>query len=455
VARIVFAAFGSLGDLHPLIAVARAMAARGHHAIVATHGGHRERVERAGLRFAPMRPDLTQFGDPREVMRRAMDSVHGTAYVLNRLTLPFVRATTEDVLAAAQGADALVHGALVLGASSVGERLGIPWIPVVMQPAAMISALDPPHVGLFRWTITRPIRPALARLMWSVARAATSPLFAEVGRLRRAWGLPPLARHPVLEIPREAACVLALYSRHLAPPASDWPPNARITGFPFHDEGAFPDTLRAFLDAGEPPVVFTLGSSAVMAAGDFYRHAAHAAGALGVRSVLLVGDTPDRLPDPLPPGSIVAPYAPYAPLLARSRAVVHQAGIGTTGQVLRAGRPSLMVPFSHDQPDNARRVADLGAGRVLPRARLTAATLRASLEALLADRAIHETAERLGRAVRAERGADEAADAIEAVLAGRAGFGAGVPDLGMPTPRDRAPADDDDDRRFARPARLP
>jgi len=111
------------------------------------------------------------------------------------------------------------------------------------------------------------------------------------------------------------------------------------------------------------------------------------------------------------------PYAPHSEVMPRACAVVHQGGVGTTAQAMLAGRPMLVVPFSHDQPDNAARCARLGVARVLPRGALRAPRLVRELAALLGDPEVRARAERVGLEVRGERGASAAVDAIEAVLA--------------------------------------
>jgi len=218
--------------------------------------------------------------------------------------------------------------------------------------------------------------------------------------------------------------VLALFSSVIAPRQPDWPPQTRVTGFPFYDrrdragdDAALDPELVKFLDAGAPPVVFTLGSSAVYVAGDFYRESIKAARAAGVRALLLVGEKQYR-PTALPEGVAAFDYAPYGKLLPHARAVVHQGGIGTTAQGLRAGIPALVVPFSHDQFDNGSRVVRTGTGRMLPRSKYNASSAARELRALLADESYTTRAVEVGRQVRSEDGASAAADAIEEVLRG-------------------------------------
>jgi UDP:flavonoid glycosyltransferase YjiC (YdhE family) len=114
---------------------------------------------------------------------------------------------------------------------------------------------------------------------------------------------------------------------------------------------------------------------------------------------------------------IAVEYAPHSELFPRAAANVHHGGIGTTVQAMRAGRPMVIVPFSHDQPDNGARCERLGIARVVPRRKASAARLAAALREVLGDAAVTERAARIGVRTRAEDGAKVAADAIERVLA--------------------------------------
>jgi UDP:flavonoid glycosyltransferase YjiC (YdhE family) len=211
---------------------------------------------------------------------------------------------------------------------------------------------------------------------------------------------------------------LALFSRVLGERQPDWPPNVVTTGFVFYNgpEGLDPE-VEAFLDTGDPPVVFTLGTSAVGAAGTFYDESARAATRLGLRAILLTGGFEQNRPKGLRSRDIlVAARAPHQLLLPRARAVVHQVGAGTTGQALRAGRPMLVVPHGHDQPDNAFRVAKLGVARIVRPGAYKAPRVARELQALLDDPAYQARASQVASIVRSEGGAAEAAAAIERVL---------------------------------------
>ncbi len=203
-------------------------------------------------------------------------------------------------------------------------------------------------------------------------------------------------------------------------PQPDWPRGVKITGFAFYDgsgsEGVLPPELAAFLDKGTAPLVFTLGSAAVMHAGDFYEQSAEAAEMLGQRAVLLIGADDRNIPKrKLPETICVARYAPYSKIFPRASVIIHQAGIGTTAQALRAGRPMLVMPYSHDQPDNARRVRRLGVAEVLGRMKYKAKPAAKLIEQLLSNPAYARQAGAVAERVAAENGTVAACDALEAL----------------------------------------
>ena len=163
---------------------------------------------------------------------------------------------------------------------------------------------------------------------------------------------------------------LIMFSKALGKPQPDWLPASIQTGFCFYDgqadTGIMPVELAEFLDKGEKPIVFTLGSAAVMDPRNFFEESIKAASELGRRAVVLYG-TFNKPPKGLTDRIVGFDYAPYSSLFPRALCVVHQAGVGTTGQVMRAGIPHLIVPYGHDQPDNAARCRRAGVAEIIQR----------------------------------------------------------------------------------------
>lgn len=415
--RIVFAAMGSHGDLHPALAVAETLRSRGHSVVVATDPTYREKVEKAGVEFARLRPGRAEHDRTPGLFEKINQERAGTEFILRTLVVPYLRESAEDLDAAAEGADLLVSHPLAFVLPAVAEKRKIPWVGTSLQPILFMSAYDPSVLPQAPWLDRlRSAGPWLFRPLRALGSAYSAPWLRPVVAFRRSWGLPD-GPHPLFGGQFSPHLNLALFSAVLAAPQPDWPEGTVVTGFPFHDpQGPFEGEadLERFLAGGTPPILFTLGTTAVMDPGAFYQESAAAAAALGERAILLVGAEPRHAPlGRLPESVHVMKYVPFDRLMRRCRAIVHQGGVGTTGQALRSGRPQLIVPWANDQPDNAARVARLGAGLTLARGKYRAGVVENTLRELLRSERIRGSAERAGDAVRAERGTEAAADAIE------------------------------------------
>ena len=243
----------------------------------------------------------------------------------------------------------------------------------------------------------------------------TKSWIGPVLELRKELGLPE-GPHPVFEGKFSPQLVVAMFSSVMATPQSDWPPKTVQTGFTFYDaaSGTLAPELEAFLNAGAPPVVFTLGSAAVLDPGAFFHESIEAAAHLGIRALLVAGESqPKETP---PPNIHVTGYAPYSAVFNRAAAIVHQGGIGTTAQALRAGKPMIVVPYGFDQPDNAARVQRIGVSVTIGRRSYAAKRVIAALRRILGDASYAQRAEAVAQQVRRENGASAACDALEALF---------------------------------------
>jgi rhamnosyltransferase subunit B len=417
--HIVLTTFGSFGDVHPYMAVALELKRRGHRAVIATGDYYREKIEAAGIEFHAVRPDLPPLEEASELVAKVMDVKTGAEFLFKELLMPSLRESYEDLCEATRRADLLLTHVATLNGPIVAQKTGIPWMSSVLAPTSFFSSYDPtvPPMSPGVVNLLR-LHPAIARTFKSLVEHITTSWIEDVYKLRAELGL-PRGRHPIFEGQHSPARVLAMFSKALAESQRDWPPHTLITGFPFYDrkdETEISPALEKFLDEGPAPIVFTLGSSAIFAAGDFYTESIAAARQLNRRAVLLIGDPVNLPAAPLPEGIVAFEYAPYGEILPRASAIVHQGGVGTTGQAMRAGVPVLVVPFNHDQPDNAARIARLGAGRTISRKQYKAERVAAELDKLLNEPRYAQKAAEVGRTVRSEDGAGAAADAIEAML---------------------------------------
>lgn len=424
-ARIVLSTFGSVGDLHPFVAIGKGLQARGHDAIVAGPPTHGPRVERHGLAFHPVRPD-TAFIDDGEQLRRFMHPA-GIIRFVHDVYFEALPEAYADVTAATVGADLIVsHPLASYVARLVAEKTGVAWVSTHLVPLGFFSVHDPSVFPLAP-AISKPLR-GLGPLFWTPAFAlgkrATRYLAEPWERFRKEIGLPRSPDVNPLASSHSPDLLLATFSPLLADRQPDWPPQAKITGYPFvEDSASTPPELEEFLNAGEAPIAFTLGTAVVARGSEFFRESLLAAKELGRRAVLVVGKQEANRPRDLGADAIAIPYAPFAPLFARSAAIVHHAGIGTTHLALASGHPSLIVPHAWDQPDNAARAERLGVARVLSPSRYRAKRVAAELRRLLEDPRYAVRAKEVADDVRQENGVEAACDAIEAYLAGSRAIG--------------------------------
>ena len=416
--KIVIATFGSLGDLHPKIAIALELKARGHDVTIAAMEFYREKIGLLGVNFSPMAPHL----DPenRELGKELMDANRGTEKILKDLIMPNLRQMYDDLTAAVAGADMLITGEVVYAAKSVVEKTGIKWVTTTLAPVSFFSAYDPPVPAQApQFENLRFLGPKFHKYFFKYLKWHIRNWYEPYRQFRRDLGLNE-DHDPIIAGKYSELLHLVLFSKVLGTRQPDWPADAVQTGFCFYDGmadlGAMPDGLEEFLDAGDPPIVFTLGSAAVMDARDFFEISAASAERLGRRAVLVYGvynEPPKGLDDRIAGFE----YAPYSHVFPRAACVVHQGGVGTTGQVLRAGVPQIFMPYSHDQPDNAARCRRLGVAETITRKDYNPETAAAMLEKVLSSEEYTQRAKAVGEIVRAEKGTTEACDAIERAIA--------------------------------------
>ena len=417
--RIVLSNIGTFGDINPLIAMALELKRRGHAPVMAVPAVFEEKIVPLGLEFHAVRPDI----DPENTILVEMiyDVKKGTERGLREFLFPVLRQTYDDLLDAAtrpERADLLLLGELNYAGPLVAEVTGIPWASYVLAPLSFFSAFDPPVLPMYpRLARADKTVPGMGRAIRRLARFVSRKWPQPIYDLRAELGLAKGA-NPLFDAKHSPYLVLALFSRVLGVEQKDWPENTRITGFCYYDSDArndeLPANLKEFLAAGPAPVVFTLGSAAVLAAGRFYEFSAKAAMRLGVRAVLLIGtDERNRPRQALPESICVAEYAPFSALFPQAALVVHQGGVGTTAQCLRASKPMLIMPYSHDQPDNGRRMRRLKVARVIQRGNYLPVRVARKLKAMLEEPLFARRAKLVAQRLEREDGVLSACDALE------------------------------------------
>lgn len=419
--RIRLLTMGSRGDVQPVVALATGLARAGHDVRVVSHASFEGLVRSQGLDFAPAEGNpraLIEGPEGRAVLGRG--GLQALRWLGDRL-VPLADAYARDCLAACADAD-IVGTSLVnlLIGQSVAERLGIPWFAAYPVPMAETRVFPSPGLPptlhpLPGWN--RLSHRLVERVLWRLTR----DVFQHVRT--HALGLPPYPRGgPFPAIRASRPPLVVGVSPNVLPPPPDWPEAWQMTGYWFlpEPEGWVPPPdLAAFLADGPPPVYVGFGS---MTGPDPSRDTAivlAAADLAGARVVISRGWAGLHAED-LPRTAHLVGEVPHGWLFPRLAAIVHHAGAGTAGAAVRAGVPSVSVPFFADQPFWAWRLRALGVSPPpLPYRRLSVPRLATALCQVLGDAPMRDRARDLGLRVRTEDGTSNAVKALHREFAAR------------------------------------
>jgi vancomycin aglycone glucosyltransferase len=380
--RVLLSTIGSRGDVQPLVALAQAVSALGEEVLMCVPPDFKQCIDTLGISVTPIGPgvrnaaaDLKAAGSPPSPER------------LRQLAEATVATQFETITTAARGCDVLVGAtALQIAAPSVAERMGIPYVFAAFCPTVLPSPHHPPIVLRIRGE--RPAPPAADnRDLWAEdSRRWNETWGALLNAHRTAAGLDPVddvRSHIFTDRPWLAS------DRTLGP----WPDPKNDVVFQtgawiLNDERPLTPELERFLDAGEPPIYFGLGS--MHAPQELGAVMVQAARALGRRAIVLRGwaelSSADGDSDCLTIGEVN-----QQALFRRVVAAVHHGGAGTTTAAAMAGAPQVVIPQMYDQHYWARRVEELGIGiahaRGLPSLQSLAGALENALNAVVAERA--------------------------------------------------------------------
>ena len=414
--RVLLATIGSAGDVHPLLGLGRALRRRGHPVTLLATAVFETPARRLGLDFLPLgtRADYERgIRDP-----DLWHPIRGFRVIAERAILPAIRPIYEAVVAHDPATTTVVASVLCVGARIAQEHRGFPLVTHHLQPSLLWSLEQPPVLAGPRldW-LPRPLLALLHRLL--VDRIVDPLLAPPVNAVRADLGLPPV-RDLLFGWGNSPQGVVGLFPAWFAPPQLDWPPQVHLTGFPLFDpepEDVKSDPL-AELGAGPAPLVATPGSAMVHGRA-FFAAVIEASQRLG-RPAILLTRHPEQLPRPLSPGIVHRAYIPLRTVLPQAAALIHHGGIGSAAQALAAGIPHLVMPMSHDQPDNAARLRRLGVGAALSPGQFTGRRAAAAVERLLGSAAVAERCRALAARCDGEAALADTSRLIETV--GAAGY---------------------------------
>ena len=363
--NIIIPTIGTRGDVQPYVALALGLMKVGHTVTVASHPCMRGLVESYGVTFAPMGPDIDIGYETAVIRRKSPNWMVGFIRVMN-FSFAMLEAAHLDLLKLCRDADLVIVSHSGAG-SMEADKLGLSTVSVTLMPQA-ISVNDPKDSFIKR--IVLKIAGAGMGLMM------TRPL----DQIRKRVGLPPMGATGITSPKLNLIPISSLVS----PPNPLWEPRHHQTGYwfaPAPQTWSPPKALANFLEAGDPPIVVSLGAMAISGddAMDATKITLEAVKKVRVRAVIQGWDESIRSLS-IPPTVFHAGSVPHDWLLARASGVVHHGGFGTTATGFRAGIPSLVIPHIIDQFIWGQKVAELGVGpKPIPRSKLTVESMAAAL----------------------------------------------------------------------------
>lgn len=401
----VFAA-GSRGDIQPCLALSRSLQQAGYHVRMAVTEDFAPFIQQHGVDLYPLRGNVQQImasDTGREFMEKGGANPLKSIHAVRTMIGPVIMAMAADAYTACDDADAIIClGIFSAFGKSIAEARGIPIINIEPTPLISTSAFPAPS-----WPIQKSLGGlhnyasglAMLQVIWLWYRPF-------VNRFRKSLGLPAYTAASFYRTLRSTP-MLSAYSPSIIPHPADWPESVHVTGYFFLDtEAAWRPSpeLQAFLAAGEPPVYIGFGSMAGRNPQQLAHLVLEALAQSGQRGLLLTG-WGGLHADLVPDNVFVLDAAPHSWLFPRMTAVVHHGGAGTTAEGVRAGVPTIIVPFVLDQPFWGARIQALGLGPdPIPHKKLTAERLAGAIKTAVTDPGMRQHAQAYGAAIRAEDG---------------------------------------------------
>lgn len=413
--KITIFAAGSQGDIQPCVSLGKGLQREGYRVTLAAPEDFAGYVQKHEVGFYPLRGDVQKImasDTGRKFMETGGANPIKSIRAIRTMIAPVMMRMVEDAYTACRDADALIClGVFSPFGQSIAEALNIPNINLEPTPLLPTRVFPAPS-----WPIQRNLGGlhnylsgiAMLQVIWQWY----SPFVRD---FRQRLGLPACSAARFYQALRSTP-MLGAYSPSIIPHPADWPANIHVTGAFFLDQQAdwqpSPE-LKAFLEAGSPPVYVGFGSMAGRNPEKLAKLILDALAKSGQRGLLLTGWGGLRA-ELVPDNVFVLDSAPHRWLFPRMAAVVHHGGAGTTAEGLRAGVPSVIIPFAFDQFFWGARIKELGLGPdPIPQKDLTADRLAEAIRISVTDAGMRQRANSCGAAIRAENGIGSAVEIIK------------------------------------------
>jgi UDP:flavonoid glycosyltransferase YjiC (YdhE family) len=408
---------GSRGDVQPLIALGSGLKRAGHEVKIATHDIFKEMITSRGLEFFPIHvnpKELLVGKEGREWLDTGLNMIK-FSWKLKNLIKSSALDVLDDLWSACAGTDAIIFSILSVVGPDIAEKMGIPCFATFLQPVTPTYAFPSfmaPSISSFNKFYNKLTGLIGEQLYWRIFSKSVNRWRKEFLKLHKKpfYG-------PFMEMRDKKLPIFYGFSPIVVPKPSDWPSWIYITGYWFLDippKWKAPKELIDFLESGPPPVYVGFGSMSHIDPEGITNMILDVLQMTGQRGIL--GTNWSGLGDniELPDYVFKVENIPFDWLFPRMSAAVHHGGAGTTASALRAGIPSVIIPFFGDQFFWARRVYNLKVGPPpIRKSNLNKETLSRAIKKALKSEEIITGAKEIGQKIRSENGVEKAVRAIE------------------------------------------
>lgn len=421
--KIALQTWGSDGDIHPFIALAGALAARGHEVTLALTSAERKSYQHYASHYGFGLIEVGTMVDSDAEMHRLANRLYElgnplrqVSFVFDELLAPGIPEVHRVAKELCATHEMLIGHFILHPAHGAAEQAGVPYLSLTLNHSAIPTRTSPP-VG------APDLGPFFNRLTWAVAMALIEHLVgSRINRWRRSVDLPPL--RSFRDVWEAKLGNLIAVSPQFCPMPPDWDARQQVCGFfpPPNAGGAVgnPESVEEFLASGPAPVYFTFGSMLAAAQEreklvESVRLMVEAAHIAGCRAIVQAPWS--RLSD-IDAGAEILRIerAPHDRIFPRCTLVVHHGGAGTTQTAAMCGRPSVVVAHITDQYFWGRELARLGvAPPLIERRGASSRALARAIVRVLSHPEMATQAKRLGERLSAEDGLARAVAIIEAL----------------------------------------
>ena len=407
--NITIVALGSSGDAYPSLALGLGLKKAGCRVCLAANPVFEADVLKRGIDFFPIRTMLRQSlaGSPNSIYPSIpLDPLRFFRLKKSHIA-PILESIVTDIRHACQDADLILYNMLGLPAQHVAKQTGTKAFPICLQPLGRTNGFPSPVISS-----NIHVPKILNAASYRIVEKCMSFFLSNSDQLKGKASFQSFFK----EVYSENIPVLHGFSSCVLPKPSDWSGNMHITGYWFLDtqqDWVPPKGLQTFLRRGPAPVCVGFGSMNDPDINTIIKKAVQGVLQAGHRVVLLTGWSGEGFKDLACPDLYVAKSIPHSWLFPRVSAVVHHGGAGTTGAAVRAGIPSLIIPFFFDQAFWADRLEKLEAGPPpMSKKALSPQVMASCISRVLDNKSMHKRLDQLSVELNAENGVENAVNLL-------------------------------------------